>query len=78
MIEFSWKSASIEGNTYSLLATEALLTANIADTTKTAEETQMLLNHKDAFNETLFNLNEFKELKLSSIEYIHHILTKKL
>lgn len=78
MIEFSWKSASIEWNTYSLLATEALLTANIPDTTKTPEETQMLLNHKDAFNETLLNLDRFHTLSIASIEYIHHILTKKL
>lgn len=28
-IEFSWKSSSIEGNTYSLLDTEALLKNNI-------------------------------------------------
>lgn len=78
MIEFSWKSSSIEGNTYSLLATEALLTANIADASKTPEETQMILNHKDAFNETLLNLDMFQELKIASIEHIHHILTKKL
>lgn len=78
MIEFSWKSSSIEWNTYSLLATEALIKENIADSTKTQEETQMILNHKDAFNETLLNLDRFKELKLSNIEYIHHILTKKL
>jgi Fic family protein len=78
MIEFSWKSSSIEWNTYSLLATEALLRENIADDTKTKEETQMILNHKDAFNETLLNLDIFKKLSIQNIEYIHHILTKKL
>ena len=78
MIEFSWKSSSIEWNTYSLLATEALLKENIADNTKTKEETQMILNHKDAFNETLLHLNIFQELQLSDIEYIHQTLTKKL
>lgn len=78
MIEFSWKSSSIEWNTYSLLATEALLTANIADASKTPEETQMILNHKDAFNETLLNLEKFQELSVSSIAYIHQTLTKKL
>lgn len=78
MIEFSWKSSSIEWNTYSLLATEALLKENIADDSKTKEETQMILNHKDAFNETLLNLDIFKKITLSNIEYIHHILTKKL
>ena len=78
MIEFSWKSSSIEWNTYSLLATEALLKENIADETKTPEETQMILNHKDAFNETLINLDLFKEIKLVNIEYLHSVLTKKL
>lgn len=78
MIEFSWKSSSIEWNTYSLLATEALIKENIADDTKTQEETQMILNHKDAFNETLLHLDRFNSLQLSDIEYIHQILTKKL
>jgi len=78
MIEFSWKSSAIEWNTYWLLATEALLKENIGDNTKTKEETQMILNHKDAFNETLLNLDTFKELKLSDVEYIHQVLTKKL
>ncbi len=78
MIEFSWKSSSIEWNTYSLLATEALLKENIADNTKTSEETQMILNHKDAFNETLLNLDIFRGLKVRDIEFIHHTLTKKL
>lgn len=78
MIEFSWKSSSIEWNTYSLLATETLLKENIADNTKTKEETQMILNHKDAFNETLLNLDIFKLLSIPNIEYIHRTLTKKL
>jgi len=78
MIEFSWKSSSIEGNTYSLLATEALLKENITDNTKTSEETKMILNHKDAFNETLLNLDIFRNLNIRDIEFIHHTLTKKL
>jgi hypothetical protein len=54
------------------------LKENIKDETKTSEETQMILNHKDAFNETLINLEKFQELKISDIEYLHYILTKKL
>jgi len=38
----------------------------------------MILNHKDAFNETLLNLDVFKQLTLANIEYIHQTLTKKL
>jgi len=78
MIEFSWKSSAIEGNTYSLLGTEALIKNNIAGKGKTKEETQMILNHKDAFNEAIQNKERFRRLRYADIEYIHSILTKKL
>jgi Fic family protein len=78
MIEFSWKSSAIEWNTYSLLNTEALIKDNIKDESKTPEETQMILNHKDGFNETIQNRERFLHLKCGDIEYIHWILTKKL
>src|SRR3972149_5473595 len=78
MIEFSWKSSAIEGNTYSLLGTEALIKNNVVGKGKTKEETQMILNHKDAFNEAIQNKERFKKLNYSDIEYIHSVLTKKL
>jgi len=78
MIEFSWKSSAIEGNTYSLLGTEALIKNNVAGSENTKEETQMILNHKDAFNEAIQNKERFKKLTYSDIEYIHAVLTKKL
>lgn len=78
MIEFSWKSSAIEGNTYSLLNTEALIKENVVGKGKTKKETQMILNHKDAFNEAIQNRNRFKKLKYSDIESIHSILIKKL
>jgi Fic family protein len=78
MIEFSWKSSAIEGNTYSLLGTEALLKENVEGKGKTEKETQMILNHKDAFNEAIQNKERFKKLNYSDIEYIHSVLTKKL
>lgn len=78
MIEFSWKSSAIEGNTYSLLGTEALIKNNVAGEGKTREETQMILNHKDAFNEAIQNKERFKKLSYADIEYIHSVLTKKL
>lgn len=78
MIEFSWKSSAIEGNTYSLLGTEALIKNNIVGEGKTKEETQMILNHKDAFNEAIQNKNKFRRLDYPDIEYIHSVLTKKL
>ncbi|MFW0837978.1 MAG: Fic family protein [Candidatus Komeilibacteria bacterium] len=78
MIEFSWKSSVIEGNTYSLLGTEALIKNNIIGKGKTEKETQMIINHKDAFNEAIQNKNKFIKLHSSSIEYIHSVLIKKL
>lgn len=78
MIEFSWKSSEIEGNTYSLLGTEALIKENIEEEGKTKEETQMILNHKDAFNESIQNKQRFLKLDYSDIEYIHGVLTKEL
>jgi Fic family protein len=78
MIEFSWKSSAIEGNTYSLLGTEALIKNNVAGKGKTKEETQMILNHKDAFNEAIQNRERFMKLRPADIEYIHSVLTKKL
>ncbi|MDP2812381.1 MAG: Fic family protein [bacterium] len=78
MIEFSWKSSVIEGNTYSLLGTEALIKNNVVGKGKTKEETQMILNHKDAFNEAIQDRERFRKLNYSDIEYIHSVLTKKL
>lgn len=78
MIEFSWKSSAIEGNTYSLLGTEALIKNNVIGEGKTKEETQMILNHKDAFNEAIQNRARFIKLRLADVEYIHSVLTKKL
>lgn len=78
MIEFSWKSSAIEGNTYSLLGTEALIKNNIIGEGNTKEETQMILNHKDAFNESIQNKERFRKLNYFDVEYIHSVLTKKL
>jgi Fic family protein len=78
MIEFSWKSSAIEGNTYSLLSTEALIKENIREAGKTEAEAKMILNHKDAFNESIQNRDLFLDLKFSVVEYIHTVLTKEL
>jgi Fic family protein len=78
MIEFSWKSSVIEGNTYSLLNTEALIKDNILATGKTQFEAQMILNHKDCFNESMQNRDAFLDLNFATIDYMHKTLTKKL
>ncbi|BAU51876.1 Fic family protein [Mucilaginibacter gotjawali] len=48
LIDLSWNSSRLEGNTYSLLDTERLIEQGEADDTKSAKEAQMILNHKDA------------------------------
>lgn len=48
LIDLSWSSSRLEGNTYSLLDTERLLRDGQTPAGKDAKETQMILNHKAA------------------------------
>ncbi len=48
LIDLSWNSSRLEGNTYSLLETERLLRYGEATAGKDALETQMIINHKAA------------------------------
>lgn len=78
MIEFSWKSSQIEGNTYSLLDTEALIKDNKKAEGKTEEEARMILNHKNAFNFILEQREEFSVLSRAKVEKVHSLLVKGL
>lgn len=77
-IELSWKSSSIEGNTYSLLDTETLLKEGIEAKGKQKSEAIMLLNHKQAINMIFNQKKYFKKISLSTIEDIHKIITQNL
>jgi hypothetical protein len=48
LIDLSWNSSRLEGNTYSLLETERLLQLGESAEGKDAREAQMILNHKAA------------------------------
>ena len=48
LIDLSWNSSRLEGNTYSLLDTERLIEAGEAATGKAPIDAQMILNHKAA------------------------------
>ncbi len=48
LIDLSWNSSRLEGNTYSLLETQRLLEFGENAEGKDTEETQMILNHKAA------------------------------
>lgn len=78
MIELSWKSAQIEGNTYDLLDTEQLLRFNISADNHTKEESQMLLNHKSAINYTFDNRDLYDKLSISKIIDIHTLVTQEM
>lgn len=75
IIEFSWKSSQIEGNTYTLLETETLIKENAEAKGHKKEEAIMILNHKKALDFILKNINEFKRLSTNKIEHIHSIIT---
>lgn len=77
-IELSWKSAQIEGNTYSLLETERLFLEKEEAQGKPKEDATMLLNHKDALNYLLANKGIAGEINLRLLEEIHSLLIKDL
>jgi len=80
IIELSWKSSKIEGNTYTLLDTERLIREGIPAEGHTANETAMVINHKKAFNFIIENLKIIKEngITLNFVEKIHELLTLDL
>lgn len=78
IIELSWKSSRIEGNTYTLLDTERLIVKGIEAEGHNKDEAKMILNHKAAFKFIKDNISEFKEFKLSTIEEVHKILISDL
>lgn len=78
-IELSWKSSALEGNTYSLLDTQLLLTEGMKPANRTEFETQMIMNHKDTIvfimeNRTLFA----KTISFATVEELHRIVGRNL
>ena len=78
IIELSWKSSKIEGNTYTLLDTEKLILENKEAPGHDRKEAQMILNHKDAFNFVRENSQKFETLTKQNLEELHAILVKDL
>lgn len=78
IIELSWKSSQIEGNTYSLIEAETLIKQNVRARGHPEEEAVMILNHKDAFEMILENKADFKKLDFSDVVQLHNVLTKGL
>ncbi len=80
IIELSWKSSKIEGNTYTLLDTERLIREGVPGEGKTKNETTMILNHKKAFSFIMENLNSLHKSGINSnfVEKVHELLTLDL
>lgn len=78
VIELSWKSSKIEGNTYTLLETEALIKEQKEAKGKTKNESIMILNHKSAFESILKNKSDFKIVSITVINQLHNILVQGL
>ncbi|MBU1167456.1 Fic family protein [Patescibacteria group bacterium] len=77
-IEFTWKSSRIEGNTYSLVDTEVLIKQNKPAPGHSKEETQMILNHKEAVEYIFSKPKVFEKISAQKIRTIHSLAVKDL
>lgn len=77
LIDLSWNSSRLEGNTYSLLDTLVLLERGESAEGKTAKETQMILNHKEAIEYLVDDVNE-AGFNRHTILNLHALLSNNL
>lgn len=77
LIDFSWNSSRLEGNTYSLLDTRRLIDFGQAAEGKDRRETQMILNHKDAIELLVDEANEIG-FNGQTIRNLHAMLAHNL
>jgi Fic/DOC family len=77
LIDLSWNSSRLEGNTYSLLDTQRLLALGQAASDKSAADAQMILNHKDAIE---FLIDSAGEIGFNryTITNLHGLLSNNL
>ena len=77
LIDLSWNSSRLEGNTYSMLETKRLIELGEAAFGKEASEAQMILNHKAAI-EFVVESAELKDISSHEICSIHALLSENL
>ncbi len=77
LIDLSWSSSRLEGNTYSLLDTRELIERGTAAPGKDAKETQMILNHKAAI-ELLVESAEEIDVNRYTVTNLHALLADNL
>jgi fido (protein-threonine AMPylation protein) len=78
IIELSWKSSRLEGNTYTLLDTEKLILERQEAPGHDAKEARMILNHQEAFQYIHKFSNQFKKLTRQNLEELHAIIANDL
>ena len=78
IIELSWKSSKIEGNTYSLLDTEKLIKEGIEASNHPKSESIMILNHKNVFKHILKYKSDYRNLNFQKIMQLHGQIVKDL
>ncbi len=77
LIDLSWASSHLEGNTYSRLDTRELIEHGKAARGKAAIETQMILNHKTAIELLVENI-ESAEFNHYTLMNLHSALSENL
>jgi hypothetical protein len=77
LIDLSWASSRLEGNTYSRLDTERLIQEGQAASGKDALETQMILNHKAAIQYLVDNAEDVA-IDRQTIVALHALLSDGL
>jgi Fic family protein len=77
LIDLSWNSSRLEGNTYSLLETKRLIELGETVTGKAASEAQMILNHKTAIEYIVESADE-PQITSQEIRSIHALLSENL
>jgi len=77
LIDLSWNSSRLEGNTYSLLETERLLQLGQVAAGKNAKEAQMIVNHRSAI-ELLVDQAEEIGFNRYTILNLHALLADNL
>jgi len=77
LVDLSWNSSRLEGNTYTLLDTERLIVLGESAEGKDAQEAQMILNHKAAIE---FMVESAEEIAVdpSTVQNLHALLTENL
>lgn len=77
LIDLSYNSSRLEGNTYSRLDTQRLVEEGLTAEGKLREEAVMISNHKEAILFLVENVQDF-ELSGMVIRNIHHLLAQDL